>query len=50
MTPAWNHKDLCALGEHTPGELLTILDTATAFKGVGSATSRKSRHSVARPS
>jgi len=35
MTPVWNHKDLCALGDHTPSELLTILDTATAFKGVG---------------
>lgn len=41
MTPAWNHKDLCALGEHTAGELLTILDTATAFKGVGERNLKK---------
>lgn len=41
MTPIWNHKDLCALGDHTPGELLTILDTATAFKGVGERNLKK---------
>jgi aspartate carbamoyltransferase catalytic subunit len=41
MTPVWNHKDLCALGDHTPGELLTILDTATAFKGVGERNLKK---------
>jgi len=41
MTPAWNHKDLCALGDHTPDELLTILDTATAFKGVGERNLKK---------
>lgn len=41
MTPAWNHKDLCALGDHTPEELLTILDTATAFKGVGERNLKK---------
>jgi aspartate carbamoyltransferase catalytic subunit len=41
MTPAWNHKDLCALGEHSAAELLTILDTATAFKGVGERNLKK---------
>jgi aspartate carbamoyltransferase catalytic subunit len=41
MTPVWNHKDLCALGDHSPGELLTILDTATAFKGVGERNLKK---------
>jgi aspartate carbamoyltransferase catalytic subunit len=41
MTPAWNHKDLCALGEHSASELLTILDTATAFKGVGERNLKK---------
>jgi aspartate carbamoyltransferase catalytic subunit len=37
----WNHKDLCALANHSPGELLTILDTATAFKGVGERNLKK---------
>jgi aspartate carbamoyltransferase catalytic subunit len=41
MTPVWNHKDLCALADHTPGELLAILDTATAFKGVGERNLKK---------
>lgn len=41
MTPVWNHKDLCALSDHTPEELLTILDTATAFKGVGERNLKK---------
>lgn len=37
----WKHKDLCALADHTPEELLTLLDTATAFKGVGERTLKK---------
>jgi aspartate carbamoyltransferase catalytic subunit len=41
MNAAWNHKDLCALGEHSADELLTILDTATAFKGVGERNLKK---------
>jgi aspartate carbamoyltransferase catalytic subunit len=40
MTP-WRHKDLCALADHSAGELLTLLDTAKAFKGVGERTLKK---------
>jgi len=38
---AWHHKDLCALADHSPEELRTILDTATAFKGVGERNLKK---------
>ena len=41
MKNAWIHKDLCALADHTPAELQTILDTATAFKGVGERNLKK---------
>jgi len=41
MTSPWTHKDLCALSELTPAEILTILDTATAFKGVGERNLKK---------
>ena len=41
MTKNWRHKDLCALADHDAGELLTILDTATAFKGVGERNLKK---------
>jgi aspartate carbamoyltransferase catalytic subunit len=41
MIPAWKQKDLCALGDHSADELLTILDTATAFKGVGERNLKK---------
>ena len=37
----WHHKDLCALADHGPEELTTILDTATAFKGVGERSLKK---------
>ena len=40
-THQWKHKDLCALADHTPGELITILDTANAFKGVGERNLKK---------
>jgi len=40
-TAAWRHKDLCALADHTPDEIRTILDTATAFKGVGERNLKK---------
>jgi aspartate carbamoyltransferase catalytic subunit len=40
-TVAWRHKDLCALADHTPDEIRTILDTATAFKGVGERNLKK---------
>ena len=41
MINAWHHKDLCALADHDPGELRTILDTATAFKAVGERNLKK---------
>lgn len=41
ITKAWQHKDLCALADHTEQELRTILDTATAFKGVGERNLKK---------
>jgi aspartate carbamoyltransferase catalytic subunit len=41
MKSLWQHKDLCALADHTEGELRTILDTATAFKGVGERNLKK---------
>jgi aspartate carbamoyltransferase catalytic subunit len=37
----WPHKDLCALADHTEQELRIILDTATAFKGVGERNLKK---------
>jgi len=40
-THQWKHKDLCALADHTPDELITILDTAKAFKGVGERNLKK---------
>ena len=40
-TMVWRHKDLCALADHSPEELRTILDTATAFKGVGERNLKK---------
>ena len=40
-TALWRHKDLCALADHTAEELLSILDTATAFKGVGERNLKK---------
>ena len=40
-TKAWHHKDLCALADHSPEDLRTILDTATAFKGVGERNLKK---------
>jgi aspartate carbamoyltransferase catalytic subunit len=40
-THQWKHKDLCALADHTPDELITILDTANAFKGVGERNLKK---------
>ncbi len=41
MKNPWQHKDLCALADHTPEELLTILNTATVFKGVGERSLKK---------
>jgi len=41
MTRNWKHKDLCALADHTASELMTVLDTATAFKGVGERNLKK---------
>jgi aspartate carbamoyltransferase catalytic subunit len=41
MKDTWIYKDLCALADHTPSELLTILNTATAFKGVGERNLKK---------
>ena len=41
MKNPWPHKDLCALADHSPEELLTLLDTATAFKGVGERNLKK---------
>ena len=41
MTTPWIHKDLCALAEHSAAEITTLLDTATAFKGVGERTMKK---------
>ena len=41
MNTTWRHKDLCALADHSADELLTILDTATAFKGVGERNLKK---------
>jgi len=41
MKNPWPHKDLCALADHSPEELLTILNTATAFKGVGERNLKK---------
>ncbi len=41
MTMNWQHKDLCALADHSAQELMTILDTATAFKGVGERNLKK---------
>ena len=38
---SWKHKDLCALADHSAEELLTILHTATAFKGVGERNLKK---------
>ena len=40
-TNDWHHKDLCALADHSPEELRLILDTATAFKGVGERNLKK---------
>lgn len=37
----WTHKHLLSLEELTPAELTLILDTATAFKGVGQRTLKK---------
>jgi len=37
----WTHKHLLSLEELTPDELTLILDTATAFKGVGQRTLKK---------
>jgi aspartate carbamoyltransferase catalytic subunit len=41
MKNIWKHKDLCALADHTPEELLTILNTAMVFKGVGERNLKK---------
>ncbi len=41
MTMNWQHKDLCALADHSAQELMTILDTATVFKGVGERNLKK---------
>ena len=41
MKKIWQHKDLCALADHTEEELRIILDTATAFKGVGERNLKK---------
>ena len=41
VTKSWIHKDLCALADHSPEELRLILDTATAFKGVGERNLKK---------
>ena len=38
---SWKHKGLCALADHSAEELLTILHTATAFKGVGERNLKK---------
>lgn len=40
-TALWRHKDLCALADHSAEEILSILDTATAFKGVGERNLKK---------
>lgn len=37
----WTHKHLLSLEELSPAELTLILDTATAFKGVGQRTLKK---------
>ena len=37
----WTRKDFISLGALTPGEILTVLDTAKAFKGVGERTLKK---------
>ena len=37
----WRHKDLCALADHNSEDLITILDTAKAFKGVGERNLKK---------
>ncbi len=41
MKNLWNYKDLCALADHSEEELRVILDTATAFKGVGERNLKK---------
>jgi aspartate carbamoyltransferase catalytic subunit len=41
MKKIWNSKDLCALADHSEEELRVILDTATAFKGVGERNLKK---------
>ena len=41
MKKLWQHKDLCALADHSEEELRVILDTATAFKGVGERNLKK---------
>lgn len=41
MKKIWQHKDLCALADHSEEELRVILDTATAFKGVGERNLKK---------
>lgn len=41
MKKIWQHKDLCALADHSAEELRVILDTATAFKGVGERNLKK---------
>ena len=41
MKKLWSHKDLCALADHSEEELRVILDTATAFKGVGERNLKK---------
>jgi len=38
---AWNRKDLVALEDLSPAEILTILDTAAAFKQVGTRDIKK---------
>ena len=37
----WNRKDLIALGDLSPEEITLCLDTATAFKGVGTRSLKK---------
>ena len=41
MKKTWPYKDLCALADHSPEELHFLLDTATAFKGVGERNLKK---------
>ncbi len=41
MSTPWKHKDLVSLAALEPGELITLLDTATAFKGVGERNLKK---------